>query len=237
MKYYADLHIHSALSPCASNEMTPNNIVNMAYIKGLDIIAVTDHNCMKNYPAVKACAEKAGILAIPGMEVETAEEVHVICLFPNEKKGFEIEDLIFQNLPDRKNSVEIFGDQYVFDEYDNVISVEERFLITAADIGIEELCRRVKNLGGIYIPAHIDRDSNSILSNLGDVPSEINPIYLEYYDKERLENILDERPNIGNFRFIKSSDAHYLGDILEPETFFDLEEKTVDCLLAHLSNL
>ncbi len=90
MKYYVDLHIHSGLSPCASADMTPNNIVNMAYIKGLDIIAVTDHNCMKNYPGVKACADKLGILAVAGMEVETAEEVHVICLFPDAEKGFKI---------------------------------------------------------------------------------------------------------------------------------------------------
>ena len=102
MHAYIDLHIHSALSPCADNEMTPNNIVNMAWLKGLDIIAVTDHNSVENCKAVLKCAEERGILAIPGMEVETREEVHVICLFPDMDSAMEMQNIVWSGLPDIK---------------------------------------------------------------------------------------------------------------------------------------
>lgn len=234
MKYYADLHIHSGLSPCASSEMTPNNIVNMAYIKGLDIIAVTDHNSLGNYGAVKACADRMGILAVAGMEVETAEEVHLVLLFPDGERAFQMERIVYDNLPERKNVIEIFGNQHIFDERDNITGEEERFLIGATKLNIEELCNLTQKLDGVYIPAHIDRESNSILTNLGGIPEEINPKYLEYSRRDRLEEILKKNPKLKKYKFIRSSDAHNLGDILEPVMFFDLEERTAPCLIDHL---
>ena len=234
MKLAVDLHIHSALSACADKHMTPNNIVNMAVLKGLDIIAVTDHNSAENLEAVHKCAELKGILSVPGMEIETREEVHLICLFPRLEAAFEIQRMVYGALPDMKNRQDIFGQQLVMDQYDNIRWCEERLLLTAANIGIEDIADAVRTVGGALIPAHIDRQSYSILSNLGSVPPELKVKYLEVSKKSGLEHLSERRPELKGYRFIKSSDAHALGEILERESFLELEHRTAECLIRLL---
>jgi predicted metal-dependent phosphoesterase TrpH len=170
MKAFYDLHIHSALSPCAENEMTPNNIVNMAYIKGLDIIAVTDHNSALNCEAVLKCAKNRGIVALAGMEIETKEEVHMVCFFPGLKEALKMHDIVNNSLPRIENREDIFGQQIIMDEDDNIICNYKQMLLTAADLSIDEVFEKVGQLGGVAVPAHIDRDSYSIISNLGIIP-------------------------------------------------------------------
>ena len=126
-----DLHIHSALSPCGDEDMTPNNIANMAYLKGLDVIAVTDHNSCRNVSAVQKCGANAGVTVIPGMEVETSEEVHMVCLFKSLNDAYEMEDYVTAHLPVIKNKPEIFGRQLVMDENDQITDIKENLLITA----------------------------------------------------------------------------------------------------------
>jgi len=237
MKYYVDMHIHSALSPCADNDMTPNNIINMALVKGLDIIAVTDHNSAENTQALAKCAENSGILAIPGMELETREEVHVLCLFPDLEKVMKMQELVYKAMPSMENREDIFGEQIILDEKDNVKGKLKRMLLVAVDMSIEEVFFTVNNLNGVIVPAHIDRDSYSIMSNLGMIPDEININYLEISKECNLKYYLGLNPKLGRFNFIKSSDAHHLGDILEKEIFIELAEKSTECLISNLKGI
>ena len=121
MKFSYDFHIHSALSPCAEEEMTPNNIVNMAVLNGLDLIAVTDHNAAGNLEAIEKCARRKNLVLVPGIEVESEEEVHVICLFPDVKSAMEMADMVKEHLPAIENREDILGTQYLFDEWDRIV--------------------------------------------------------------------------------------------------------------------
>lgn len=234
-EYAVDLHLHSALSPCSSDDMTPNNIVNMALLKGLDIIAVTDHNAADNVPSVIRAGRRSGLLVVAGMEVETREEVHVLCLFPESEGASKIQNRVQGALPDMKNREDIFGRQLVMDEEDRITRIEDRFLITAASIGLEELVNEVALAGGVSIPAHVDRQSFSVISNLGGIPEGLVFPWLEISRNCDLQSFLREHPELSGHRFLRSSDAHSLGDILEREYFLELEEKSAESLLKALS--
>jgi len=234
MRLYMDLHIHSALSPCADNEMTPNNIVNMAWLKGLDIIAVTDHNSVENCEAVLTLAAERGILAIPGMEAETKEEVHILCLFPDLNTAKKIQEIIWANLPNIKNRVDIFGEQLIMDDQDNVTGQIERMLVTAANIGIEELFAIVTKSGGVCIPAHIDRASYSLLSNLGFIPEGLNIKYMELSKACNKNEFLRINKSLDKYCYICSSDAHILENILERDSYMELEAYNIESLFKVL---
>ncbi|TYQ16469.1 UNVERIFIED_CONTAM: hypothetical protein Cloal_3010 [Acetivibrio alkalicellulosi] len=235
MKAYYDLHIHSTLSPCAQNEMTPNNIVNMAYIKGLNIIAVTDHNSVENCQSVINCGKQKGVIVVPAMELETREEVHLICLFHSVCDALKMQCIVYDSLPKIKNREDIFGEQIVMDEEDNIVKHIERLLLTASNLSIEDVFKQVNMLNGVVIPAHIDRDSYSIVSNLGAIPDYLGIKYLEIskaLDKEKYV----KKNNLEKYNFIQSSDAHTLGDILEATNYIELDEISVECLIKTLSN-
>jgi len=235
MKYAVDLHIHSALSPCADRDMTPNNIVNMARIKGLDIISLTDHNSGANLEATFKCAQKNGLVFIPGIEVETSEEVHLVCLFPDIESALKMHGYVSDALPPIKNRKDIFGEQLIFDEEDRITGEEEQMLITATSLAINDVSCLVKRLGGAVIPAHVDRTSYSIISNLGFIPEELGIRYLEISrDCDKYE-FRGARPELDSYRLIKSSDAHYLGDILERESMLDLDELSARAVINLLS--
>lgn len=221
MKYYYDMHIHSALSPCADNDMTPNNIVNMAILKGLDIIAVTDHNTCGNVEAVQKAAN-GRLLVVPGMEVETAEEVHTVCYFPDIETALEAEKTIKAHLPKIKNRSEIFGTQYYMNEKDEIIGEEDRLLVNATTLDIYSVFRLVAGLGGAAVPAHIDRTSYSVISNLGFIPPDlkIDTVEITKRNVEKPEN------EYSGFNIITNSDAHYLEDISERENGINLLSKT-----------
>lgn len=221
MKYAVDLHIHSALSPCADNDMTPNNIVNMARIKGLDAIAVTDHNSAANLEAVSICAQKSGLLLIPGIEAESCEEVHLICLLPDVKRAQELQTIIYDALPPLRNRVDIFGRQLIMDENDRIIGEEDRMLLTATKLTVNEIFSIAGGLGGAVIPAHADRASFSIISNLGLIPEDLGIKCLELSKDCDIHAFRAAYPGYDRFGLIKSSDAHYLGDILERESMLE----------------
>jgi len=235
MKYAVDLHIHSALSPCADNDMTPNNIVNMAVLKGLDAIAVTDHNSGANLRSVSICAEKNGLLLIPGMEVETSEEIHIVCLLPDLERMQEFHNRIQSSLPAISNRPDIFGRQLIMDENDNVTGEEQQLLLTASSLSSDEVIELVRELNGAAIPAHVDRSSYSMISSLGFIPPELGLKYLEISKDCDVPEFRFTRPELDRYRLIKSSDAHYLGDILERETMLDLEELSIQAVIRHLA--
>ncbi len=234
MKAFYDLHIHSALSPCADNEMTPNNIVNMAYVKGLDIIAVTDHNAALNCEAVLKCAQNRGVVAVPGMELETKEEVHLVCLFPGLDEVLKMQSIVNQTLPQIENREDIFGQQIIMDEDDNIIGKNNQLLLTATGLCVDEVFDKVSHLGGVVVPAHIDRDSFSIISNLGIVPDYLGIKYLEVSKGCLVNDFLRSNPYLSQYNIMKSSDAHNLGSLLEKESSIEVREISIECLFETL---
>jgi len=224
MKYAVDLHIHSALSPCADNDMTPNNIVNMAILKGLDAIAVTDHNTAGNLEAVSNCACKNGLVFIPGMEVESCEEVHLVCLLPDLDSAWMLQEEVRKALPPIANRTDIFGRQYFMDENDIITGEEDRLLVNATSLTSDDIVLLVRNLGGAVIPAHVDRPANSMLSNLGLIPQELDIKYLELSGRCDKYAFRAAHPELDRYQLIKSSDAHNLGDILERESMLEIPE-------------
>lgn len=234
MKYAVDLHIHSALSPCADKDMTPNNIVNMARIKGLDFIALTDHNSGANLEAVDKCAKRAGLVFIPGMEVETSEEVHLVCLLPDLESAAVLHKRVYNSLPGIKNREDIFGRQFIIDEYDHIIDEEERMLITATLLNVNDVFLFVNRLGGVVLPSHVDRPSNSMISNLGMIPGDLGIRNLEISRNCSETAFRSTRPELDSYGLIRSSDAHYLGDILEREMFLEIEDRSPKAVIEKL---
>lgn len=231
MKLYYDFHIHSALSPCGDNDMTPNNLINMSIIKGLDAVALTDHNACEN---VRAAAAVAGdkIIFIPGMEVETSEEVHIVTLFPTADAAEEMQRILTDSSPFIPNRPEIFGNQYIMDENDEIGGEIDRMLVTASGLDIYTVVAAAKDLGGIAYPAHIDRESYSVLSNLGFIPPDLDISAVEITEKSRaaLEGEYSNRYNI-----ITSSDAHYLWDISERNHYIEVSDTSVRGILNAIS--
>lgn len=218
MKISYDLHLHSCLSPCGDNDMTPNNIVNMALLLGLDAIALSDHNSARNLPAVCKLAEGSGLIVVPAIEACTSEEVHMLCLFPELPAALAFGEAIYPFLPDIDNQVEIFGDQLVMDENDEVVDTEPKLLINALSLSIERLVGLAAEHKGVAIPAHVNKNANSILANLGFIPPEYHFPCIEVNPPD---------PSIPfEGRRITDSDAHYLEHIHEPVNFIDVAERS-----------
>lgn len=223
-KYYYDLHIHSCLSPCADNDNTPNNIAGMASICGLNIVALCDHNSCKNCPAFFEAARRYGIIPIAGMELTTSEDIHVICLFEELEEALSFSSEIEKRRVLIKNRTDIFGEQLVLDGEDNVIGQEEYLLSNATTISVEEVPDIVARYGGICYPAHIDRESNGIISVLGTFPETPHFNCVELNRSEKREEYI-KRYALTDKTFIVSSDAHYLTDIREKENYFELDDE------------
>lgn len=215
MLYY-DFHIHSALSPCGDEDMTPNNIVNMAVLSGLNAIAVSDHNTIGNVKSVMEVGKNAGINIVPAMEVETAEEVHILTLFQDMASAEYVAKEVYKALPNIKNRPEIFGRQLFMDKDDNITGEEEKLLISPTTLSFERLFDIVKYAGGLFVPAHIDRHSYSVLTNLGFIPEELDISTVEI-SKRTLDvsAYLDSRQELKKYKILRSSDAHYLQDIAD----------------------
>lgn len=229
-----DLHIHSCLSPCGDDEMTPANIAGMAAVKELELIAVTDHNSCKNCGAVLRAAEEYGILALPGMELATREEVHVVCLFEDLNAAMDFDEYVYGRLPDILNQEKIFGKQQIMDEEENVTGIVEKLLINAADIGFDEVFDLVEARGGVMIPAHLDKSTTSLLSNLGFIPPDAKFVTAEVRNFANLHRLAKEHPYLERCRIISNSDAHYLQDIHEPEHTLYVEEMTRKAVIRAL---
>ena len=225
MKYYYDLHIHTALSPCGDNDMTPNNLVNMALLKGLDIIAVTDHNSSENVEAVMRIGTKRDIIVVPGMEIETAEEIHVVVLFGDTESLMAVRNEVRSRMSGIKNREEIFGEQRILDESDEITGVVEELLITASSLTIEEVFAMTEQAGGVCILAQVDRDSHSVLSNLGLIPEDLPVKNIEISKNCDRSIFLEEHPGLSAYGILCSSDAHYLWDISERENYIDTDRQ------------
>lgn len=210
MKYYYDLHIHSDLSPCGSKDMTPNNIVNMSYIKRLNVISVTDHNTVRNYPAVKKVAIKKNIEVIPGMEVSSREEVHLLCFFREYIDALKVDKIIYESLPNINNNAAIFGEQNIYNERDEIVGQIEKLLLNSSKYSIDEIFSIVKRNNGIVIPAHVNRQAYGMVGVLGFIPNNLDINYIEISDKNFINDKIYK-----DYKIIQNSDAHRLADISE----------------------
>lgn len=212
MKIFADTHIHSCLSPCADEEMTPNNIVNMALIKGLNLIAVTDHNSADNLRAVTAAAEGTGLCIIPGMELESSEEVHILAYFDALEKAEALSKAIYKFLPDTPNNPRFFGSQRVMDKEDNFLREEQKLLVQPLELSIDEIVPMIRDFGGEAVPAHIDRPSHGIIPLLGFISPYLN---INTVEISAAGIASDFREYPCDLLTLTASDAHDLGSIFE----------------------
>ena len=209
------MHIHSVLSPCGDIEMSPCAIVARAKERGMDIIGLTDHNSTRNADVTRRVGEQLGLHVLMGAEVTTKEEVHCLCFMPTTEKLIEFQAFLDSRVIFYPNDVDKFGYQLVVDEEENVLDQVPHLLINALDLPILELQQKVYAMGGIFIPAHIDRPSYSLSSQLGFVPDKlkVHAMELSWHCKANGYKFLDDCPWFSDFNFIQSSDAHYVEDI------------------------
>ena len=232
-KYYYDLHVHSSLSPCGDEDSTPNNIAGMATLSELDIVALTDHNTAKNCPAFFSAARKYGIIPIAGMELTSAEDIHVVCLFEKLSDALEFDKFVYTKRILVKNRPEFFGEQLILSENEEIIGREEFLLTNATTLSLDEILPAVRSFGGVAYPAHIDREANGIIAILGTVPSDTEYKLFELRDRESLDEI-SAKYGIDKENFIISSDAHSLEAIRDKENFFILPEGDEDTVRHEL---
>ncbi len=219
MRYYYDLHLHSCLSPCGDDEATPDSIAGMGELNGLDIMALTDHNTAKNCPAFFKAAQRHGIIPLGGMELTTAEDIHMVCLFDKLDNAMAFGEFIESRRIPIKNRTDIFGNQLICDDEDNIIGTEENLLTNATTVSLEEAPEAVERYGGVCYPAHIDRQANGIIAVLGAFPEKPYFPVCEVHDSEKT----DEYAERYGKRIVSSSDAHYLWDIREKDKFLELD--------------
>ena len=224
-----DLHLHSCLSPCGGEDNTPANLAGMCALAGLDVVALTDHNTVGNCAAFCRAAERYGLLALPGMELTTLEEAHVVCLFPDLAAAAGFGALVRKRLPPIKNKAAIYGPQVLMDEDDNVLGEEDAFFAGATDLGIYEVTQLVRSFDGLAYPAHIDRPSFSLLANLGLWDPDMGFNLAEV--SQNCPPGLFDRPDLRDVPHFDGSDAHYLDQILDAHQYMELPERTPKAVL------
>ena len=230
-----DLHIHTCLSPCGDDMSTPANVVGTAALKGLDCIAITDHNSALNCPACIRCGEAYGVMVIPGLELTTEEEAHVVCLFPKLERALEFSDYVYKHLQPVKNNPKVFGHQQVVNEDDEIQYEIENLLINATDIGFSDVAKVLEPFDGLMIPAHVDKSTTSVLSNLGFIPPDSTFTTFECKNMANLHRLRSAHPYLADCRVITDSDAHYIDHINDPVNFLDVSEKSISGVLKLLS--
>lgn len=222
-KYFYDLHIHSCLSPCADDENTPYNLAGMAAVLGINIMALTDHNTCKNCPAFFKAAKQYGIIPVAGMELTTAEDIHLVCLFERLQDALEFDKEIDSRRIKIDNRPDIFGNQLILGEDDAPLGEEPYLLSNATTVTLDEAPALAERFGGICYPAHIDRDANGIVATLGTLPETPAFSCVEFHFGEKREEygLRMSLPAVS----VVCSDAHYLEDIRDAENFFLLPDE------------
>ena len=236
-RYFYDLHIHSALSPCGDEQMTPNSIAGMAALAGIQIMALTDHNSVKNCPAFFKACKRYGVVPVPGMELTTAEEIHVVCLFPTLEAALDFDNALQSRRMKIENNEKIFGAQLILDDEDNVIGRDPWYLPAATDISLSEAPKLVGRYGGICYPAHIDRPSGGVIEILGDLPPDVPFATYELHDLSKKAEYEARFPILKNMNCVCSSDAHYLDQIRDAENSLLLRDEPYSSAMLRISLL
>ena len=214
--FRCDLHIHSCLSPCGEEDMTPGSIAGIAKLNGLNIAALTDHNACDNCPSFFTACELYGVIPVAGMELTTSEDIHLLCLFRTLEDAVAFSNTVREHRIPICNRPEIFGRQCIIGPDDEPVGEEKDLLINATTLSLAEAASLVRHHGGAAVPAHIDRESNGILSALGGMPDEPDFPAVEYREPERILELEREHPILRTKRRIVSSDAHRLWEISDP---------------------
>lgn len=235
-----ELHLHSCLSPCGDDMMTPNNIAGMAMLNGVQIAALTDHNTSRNCPAFFDACAKVGIVPVAGMELTTAEEIHMVCLFATLEEAMAFDAVVAEHRMKIKNRPDIFGEQQILNGEDELIGIEEDLLIAATDLDLDSAAELVHKMGGACLPAHIDKQSNGLIGVLGMFPP--TPVFraVELHDMGKREAYIEKFPQLHDLVILHNSDAHALDQMnLDPpklalEAEDDTDEAIRRSLIAHL---
>jgi len=231
----ADLHVHTCLSPCATLDMTPAKIVARAVSKGLAMIAITDHNSAENTPALVRAARGLDLCVLPGMEVTTAEEAHVVALFGDLEGARSLQELVYARLQPGENDENLFGLQVIANEHDEVEGFNSRLLIGATTLGVEELVTAVHARGGLAIAAHINREAYSLLGQLGFIPEDLPLDAVEISSRLSLAQARARYPEYEGRTFVTASDAHDLDDLGRSPVWLAVEEGSFAELQAALT--
>ncbi|HHT65710.1 MAG: PHP domain-containing protein [Caldicoprobacterales bacterium] len=229
MEAAIDLHIHSALSPCSDDDMTPNNIVNMALLNGLHAIAVTDHNSCDNVEAVMKVA-KDRLVVVPGMELQTREEVHLLAYFKDMSSLYSFRTQMEQYYNGIPNNPDFFGHQWIMNELDEITGERQQSLLTSLSLSFEDTVELIRRHQGLPVPAHINKPSYSVLSQLGFLPPDLGLTLLEFS-----QNFPFDFLDYPNSKFLISSDAHELGQILHGKMTIPVENITIEGIYMYLS--
>jgi PHP family Zn ribbon phosphoesterase len=208
-----DLHIHTVASPCAEIEMLPSLVVERAVSLGIDCIAITDHNTAENVAAVQRFALEKHIAVIPGMEVQTREEAHVLCLFDTLTQVLVWQEMVYAALPSMKNREDVFGAQLVVDENDQFVRMIDRMLLVATNLSVNQVVDKVTQIGGIVIAAHVDRQAFSLLTVLGFIPEDLALVGLEISRAMHISEARRKYPLLGSWPLVTNSDAHRLSEM------------------------
>ena len=227
-RFRADLHIHSCLSPCAAIDMSPKAIVEKSLDSGIDLIALCDHNSAENVGAAMRAGRQRGLCVLPGLEINSSEEVHTLAIFDTEDQALAMQEVVYGRL-EGSNRPDVFGDQVVANEFDEVEGFNDRLLIGAVEMELYEVVREIRRLGGLSIAAHVDRPSYSILGQLGFIPEDLALDALEISRRGSIEALRRDLPGIEErgMGLVTSSDAHELEDIGAAVTVFRIEAPEV----------
>lgn len=223
-RLYYDFHIHSCLSPCADNDMTPAAIAGMAAVCGLSAAALTDHNSTKNCPAFFEACRYYGVVPIAGAELTTAEDIHLLCLFPSLEAASEFDFELQRHRILIPNRADVFGDQLILDAEDMLIGQEPDLLINATDLSLDDAFRFAVSFGAAALPAHVDRESNGVIAVLGDFPAEPAFAAAEFACSCNREEYLKKYPLLAGLASVTDSDAHRLLGISEAVNSLPIEQ-------------
>lgn len=233
MRLLFDLHFHSCLSPCGDDAMAPAAIAGFCKLAGLDVAALTDHNTCGNCAPFCRAAEAYGLMGLPGMELCTAEEVHVVCVFPRLPQAEAFQGEVYRRLPPIPNRPAVFGRQLLMDEEDQVVGEEQRLLAGASQIPIQEVRALAERFGGTAWPAHIDRPSFSLLSNLGLWDPAMG-FPLAEISRRCQPDFIRARRDLRGVGTVTGTDAHYLHQIVQAEQFMEVPARSKEAVLAWL---
>ena len=226
-KFKADLHIHSCLSPCSDWDMSPKKIIEKSREQQLDLIAICDHNTAENVAVILREGARQGIAVLPGMEICSREEVHLVTLFKEIEDALKMQEFIYAHLPG-KNQPEVFGHQIVADQNDRVLGENDRLLIGATQLSLKDIVSRAHLFGGICISSHVDRPSYSLIGQLGFIPQDLDLDAVEVSFRVPLNKASSEVPGIRDYPCVTASDAHFLQDIGKAWTEFFLAAPTLE---------
>jgi len=224
--YRADLHIHTVLSPCGDLEMSPGNIVEKAAGKGLDIIAVTDHNHCGHARLTRELGARKGIWVVYGAEINTREEVHCLTFFDTDEQLSTFQQELEQNLVAMPNDTSLFGYQVIVDEYEQIVEEISHSLYPGLSWSIGEAADVVHELGGLFVPAHVDRATNGLYAQLGIFPDDLEVDAVEIWRRTSREAARKEYPELREHTLIQNSDAHFIDDIGRAGNRYAMENRS-----------